>query len=127
MLPGRTRLCNVAAAALLLVAASNWMPAPAAAQPMRACETLPGRLLQSLSIGVAGSQRLTRTIDLPAGTSTLVTAAESGVDVRIEVPAGAGTLALASDNPVRRWVFCHLLVNLAQNRTHFFCDGPHYH
>jgi CHAT domain-containing protein len=102
MLPGRPRLRDIAATALLSVAGSIGAPA-AGAQPARACDTPPGNALKSVTLSSRG-QRVRRTIALPEGTSLLVTALESGVDVRIEVPGGDGApAAIVSDNPVRRW------------------------
>jgi len=88
---------------LLLGALANGVPA-AAATPATACRDEGKTVFQDISAAIDGQARLTRTIDLPAGTGVLLTASESGLDLRIEVQSGTGTAALSSDNPLRRWV-----------------------
>jgi len=87
---------------LLLGALANGVPA-AAATPATACRDEGKPVFQDISAAIDGQARLTRTIDLPAGTGVLLTASESGLDLRIEVQSGTGTAALSSDNPLRRW------------------------
>jgi len=84
-----------------------------------ACGSTPGTLLQSVTFAVdgprEGQQRITRTIDVPAGTDILLVATETGVDVRVELQSG--TAALVSDNPVRRWGPQRLVVPAGSSRT----------
>jgi len=90
-------LVNAGAAVLLLGGAPTW----ATAAP--ACSEAGKPVFQDIPLALDGQGRLKRTIDLPAGTGVLLTASESGVDVRIEVQSGPGSPAVSSDNPVRRW------------------------
>ncbi len=101
MRPRITRLVCAVAAPLVLGAVPNWVPAAAPAPT--ACSEQLQPAFQDIAVAVEGQARVTRTIGLPAGTEVLLTAFESGVDVRIEVRAGAEAAALASDNSVRRW------------------------
>jgi CHAT domain-containing protein/tetratricopeptide (TPR) repeat protein len=100
MRPRITCFSSAAAAALFLAAAPNWVPAATPAPP---CSASARPVFQDIPVALEGRARLKRTIDLPAGTGVLLTASESGVDIRIEVQAGSSAPAIASDNPLRRW------------------------
>jgi CHAT domain-containing protein len=101
MPPRITRFSTASAAALLLGAAPNGVPA--AATPARACSAEGEPVFQDISVTLEGRGQLGKTIDLPAGTGVLLTASEAALDVRIEAQAGVGTSTLSSDNPLRRW------------------------
>src|SRR5690242_10316192 len=92
-IPAWRRAARVTLALLLL---------PISATPAAVvCGTSGGTTLQTLSIPMLGHRSITRTITVLSGTEVLLTAAETGVDVRLQIQVGGETWSW--DNPVRRW------------------------
>jgi len=92
----------------LMLCAATPTSATAAATPAN-CSVPLDRLLHRLEIDLPGDTRVTRSVDIPAGTEILIEAFETNINSRLEVRA-AGAEVAAAENALHRWPPHRLIV-----------------
>ncbi len=93
---------GVAGSAFIILVFCATAAAAAGINPPAGCSVPADQLLRRFELDVPGATRVTRTVNIPAGTEVLVEAFETNVNTRLEVREADGQLATA-ENALHRW------------------------